>query len=120
MTGPGFVKWYFVCLLDWELFWGEEEGTTVSPMFTVVALGPVACKTNGTGSQLTTVNIEGIIIALFVFVVVCFLFACVCVRICVYVCVRVRACACVVCLFACVSSSSHQMSVCLFESGPMD
>ena len=35
--------------------------TTVSPMFTVVALGPVACKTNGTGSQLTTVNIEGII-----------------------------------------------------------
>ena len=30
-------------------------------MFTVVALGPVACYTNGTGSQLTTVNIEGII-----------------------------------------------------------
>ena len=31
-------------------------------MFTVVALGPVACYTNGTGSQLTTVNIEGIIV----------------------------------------------------------
>ena len=30
-------------------------------MFTVVALGPVACYTNGTRSQLTTVNIEGII-----------------------------------------------------------
>ena len=31
-------------------------------MFTVVALGPVACYTNGTGSQLTTINIEGIIL----------------------------------------------------------
>ena len=31
-------------------------------MFTVVALGPVTCLINGTGSQLTTVNIEGIII----------------------------------------------------------
>ena len=39
--------------------------TTVSPMFTVVALGPVACYINGTGSQLTTVNIEGIIVLYF-------------------------------------------------------
>ena len=31
-------------------------------MFTVVALGPVTCKTNGTGSQLTTVNKKRIII----------------------------------------------------------
>ena len=30
-------------------------------MFTVVALGPVTCLTNGNGSQLTTVNIEVII-----------------------------------------------------------
>ena len=30
-------------------------------MFTVVALGPVTCKTNGTGSQLTTVNKKRII-----------------------------------------------------------
>ena len=33
-------------------------------MCTVVALGPVACYTNGTGSQLTTINIEGIIITM--------------------------------------------------------
>ena len=32
-------------------------------MLTVVTLGPVTCLTNGTGSQLTTVNIEGIIVS---------------------------------------------------------
>ena len=31
-------------------------------MFTVVALGPVTCQTNGTGSQLTTVNKKRIIV----------------------------------------------------------
>ena len=31
-------------------------------MFTVVALGPVTCYTNGTGSQLTTVNKKRIIV----------------------------------------------------------
>ena len=32
-------------------------------MFTVVALGPVTCYTNGTGSQLTTVNKKRIILS---------------------------------------------------------
>ena len=35
-------------------------------MFTVVTLGPVTYKTNGTGSQLTTVNKKRIIVATFV------------------------------------------------------
>ena len=30
-------------------------------MFTVVAMGPVTCQTNGTGIQLTTVNKKRII-----------------------------------------------------------
>ena len=38
-------------------------------MFTVVALGPVICFPNGTGSQLTTVNIEGIIALSSIFIV---------------------------------------------------
>ena len=33
-------------------------------IFTVVALGPVTCLTNGTGSQLTTVNKKRIIAGL--------------------------------------------------------
>ena len=35
--------------------------TIVRIMLTVVALGPVTCETNGTGSQLTTVNKKWII-----------------------------------------------------------
>ena len=49
-------------LVDNELNTKQIADTTVSPMFTVVALGPVTCSTNGTGSQLTTENIEGIIL----------------------------------------------------------
>ena len=79
VIGPCFVKWYLVCLLDWQLSWGGEEGTD------------------------------------------CFVCFCCCVfSACVYVCVRVRACAGVVCLFSCVSSSSHKYMFVYFESGPMD
>ena len=35
---------------------------TVSALFTGVALGPVTSQTNGTGSQLTTVNIKVVIV----------------------------------------------------------
>ena len=39
----------------------SRERTSVSALFTVVALGPVTCETNSTGSQLTAVKIKVII-----------------------------------------------------------
>ena len=71
-----FVRSFIVRLylrIEGQLYWLNEQNVTVyfrqikikssilSSMFTVVALGPVTYLTNGTGSQLTTVNTEGII-----------------------------------------------------------
>ena len=39
----------------------HQYAAIVRIMFTVVALGPVTCQTNGSGSQLTTVNKKRII-----------------------------------------------------------
>ena len=63
------LMFFFACgALAASISVGIVIPSKVQIMFTVVALGPVTFKTNGTGSQLTTVNKNRIIPGLSIYI----------------------------------------------------